>query len=126
MERPVTIDFVTLASYGTGTRSTGDVRLVADLEIGITDRDVLIVEDIVDTGRTLAWLLDAFRARRPRSLRTVSLLDKPARRTAEVGIDHVGFTIENRFVVGYGLDYAERFRHLPYVAVLGPSDDRTT
>ena len=117
LDRPVTIDFVTVASYGTGTRSSGIVTLATDLEIGITDRDVLIVEDIVDTGQTLSWLLDTFRTRHPRSLRTVSLLDKSSRRTVEVGIEHVGFTIEDRFVVGYGLDYAEQFRHLPYVAV---------
>ena len=118
LDRPVTIDFVAVASYGAGTRSCGVVTLAKDLEIGITDRDVLIVEDIVDTGQTLSWLLDTFQARHPRSLRTVSLLDKRSRRTAEVGIEHVGFTIDDRFVVGYGLDYAEQFRHLPYVAVL--------
>ena len=118
LERPVTVDFVRVASYGTGTRSAGDVKLVVDLETGIADRDVLIVEDIVDTGRTLAWLRDTFRARRPRSFRTVSLLNKPARRTVAVDIEHIGFTIEDRFVVGYGLDHAERFRQLPYVAVL--------
>ena len=124
LDRPVTVDFVAVASYGTSTRSAGVVRQVANLKIGITDRDVLIVEDIVDTGRTLSWLLDTFRARHPRSLRTVSLLDKPSRRTAKVGIEHVGFTIEDRFVVGYGLDYAEQFRQLPYVAVLGRNHDR--
>ena len=120
LDRPVTIDFVAVASYGTATRSAGVVKLVANLEVGITDRDVLIVEDIVDTGQTLSWLLDTFQARHPRSLRTVSLLDKPSRRAVEVSIEHVGFTIEDRFVVGYGLDYAEQFRHLPYVAVLSP------
>ena len=118
LDRPVTIDFVAVASYGTGTRSSGVITLTKDLEIGIADRDVLIVEDIVDTGQTLSWLLDSFEARHPRSLRTVSLLDKRSRRTVEVGIEHVGFTIEDRFVVGYGLDYAEQFRHLPYIAVL--------
>ena len=124
LDRPVTIDFVAVASYGTGTRSSGVVKLTTDLEIGITDRDVLIVEDIVDSGQTLAWLLDTFRARHPRSLRTVSLLDKRSRRTVDVGIEHVGFTIDDRFVVGYGLDYAEQFRHLPYVAVLHQPADR--
>ena len=124
LDRPVTIDFVAVASYGTGTRSSGVVKLTSDLKNGITDRDVLIVEDIVDSGQTLAWLLDTFRARHPRSLRTVSLLDKRSRRTVDVGIEHVGFTIDDRFVVGYGLDYAEQFRHLPYVAVLHQSADR--
>ena len=118
LERPVTIDFVAVASYGSGTRSSGVVRLAADLEVDIAERDVLIVEDIVDSGQTLSWLLDRFRARHPRSLRTVSLLDKRSRRLVEVGIEHVGFTIDDRFVVGYGLDYAEQFRQLPYVAVL--------
>ena len=121
LDRPVTIDFVAIASYGTGTRSSGVITLTKDLEIGITDRDVLIVEDIVDTGQTLSWLLNTFQARHPRSLRTVSLLDKRSRRTAEVGIEHVGFTIEDRFVVGYGLDYAEQFRQLPYIAILDRS-----
>ena len=121
LDRPVTIDFVAIASYGTGTRSSGVITLTKDLEIGITDRDVLIVEDIVDTGQTLSWLLNTFQARHPRSLRTVSLLDKRSRRTAAIGIDHVGFTIEDRFVVGYGLDYAEQFRQLPYIAILDRS-----
>jgi hypoxanthine phosphoribosyltransferase len=118
LDRPVTIDFVAINSYGAGTRSSGVITLTKDLEIDIADRDVLIVEDIVDTGQTLAWLLHSLRARHPRSLRTVSLLDKRSRRTVEVGIEHVGFTIEDRFVVGYGLDYAEQYRHLPYVAIL--------
>jgi hypoxanthine phosphoribosyltransferase len=118
LDRPVTIDFVAITSYGAGTRSSGVITLTKDLETDIADRDVLIVEDIVDTGQTLSWLLDSFRARHPRSLRTVSLLDKRSRRTVEVGIEHVGFTIEARFVVGYGLDYAEQYRHLPYVAIL--------
>ena len=117
LDRPVTIDFVMVSSYRGDTRSSGRVTLVKDLDIGITDRDVLIVEDIVDTGQTLWWLLDNFRARQPRSIRTVSLLDKRSRRTVEVDIEHVGFAIEDRFVVGYGLDYAEQFRQLPYLAV---------
>jgi len=125
LDRPVTIDFVAIASYGTGTRSSGVITLTKDLEIGITDRDVLIVEDIVDTGQTLSWLLNRLQARHPRSLRTVSLLDKRSRRTTEVGIEHVGFTIEDRFVVGYGLDYAEQFRQLPYIAILDRSPTDT-
>ena len=122
LDRPVTLDFVAVSSYGRGTRSSGSVMLVKDLDVGITDRDVLVVEDIVDTGVTLSWLLDTFRARQPRSLRTVALLDKRSRRTAAVDIEHVGFTIEDRFVVGYGLDFAQRFRHLPHVAVLSQHD----
>jgi len=123
--RPVTIDFMVLSSYRDETRSSGRVTVVTDLEIGIRGRDVLIVEDIVDTGQTLAWLLANFRARQPRSLRTVSLLDKRSRRTAEVAIEHVGFSIEDRFVVGYGLDYAQQFRQLPYIAVLDPRGQAT-
>jgi len=118
LEGPLTIDFVTVASYGRDTRSSGVVELSADIRSDLTDRDVLIVEDIVDTGRTLSFLLDTFREQHPRSLRTVSLLEKPSRRVADISIDYVGFRIEDQFVVGYGLDYAERFRHLSYVAVL--------
>ena len=118
LARPATVDFVRLESYGTGTRPSGPPRLVKDLEDDVAGRDVLIVEDIVDTGRTLASLIDAVRPRRPRSLRTVALLDKPSRRRVEVDIEHVGFTIPDRFVVGYGLDHAGRYRHLPYIGVL--------
>lgn len=121
LARPATVDFVRLESYGSGTRPSGPPRLVKDLEDDVAGRDVLIVEDIVDTGRTLASLIDAVRRRRPRSLRTVALLDKPSRRRVEVDIDHVGFTIPDRFVVGYGLDHAGRYRHLPYIGVLDPT-----
>ena len=121
LARPVTVDFVRLASYGSGTRPSALPRLVKDLDDDVADRDVLIVEDIVDTGRTLALLIDTLRARRPRSLRTVTLLDNPSRRRVEVGVDHVGFTIADGFVVGYGLDHAERYRHLPYIGVLDPA-----
>ena len=120
LPRPATVDFVRLASYGSGTLSAAPPRLVKDLDGDVAGRDVLIVEDIVDTGRTLALLIDTVRARGPRSLRTVTLLDKPSRRRVEVDIEHVGFTIPDRFVVGYGLDYAERYRHLPYIGVLDP------
>ncbi len=116
--RPVTVDFVRLASYGSGTHPAGSPRLMKDLDDDVAGRDVLIVEDIVDTGRTLELLIDTVRGRRPRSLRTVALLDKPSRRRVDVDIEHVGFTIPDRFVVGYGLDYAERYRQLPYIGVL--------
>ena len=116
--RPVTVDFVRLASYGSATRPAGPPRLTKDLDDDVAGRDVLIVEDIVDTGRTLARLIDIVRARRPRSVRTVALLDKPSRRRVAVDIEHVGFTIPDRFVVGYGLDYGERYRSLPYIGVL--------
>ena len=123
LARPATVDFVRLESYGSGTRPSGSPRLVTDLDDDVAGRDVLIVEDIVDTGRTLAVLIDAVRARRPRSLRTVALLDKPSRRRVEVDIEYVGFTIPDRFVVGYGLDHAGRYRHLPYIGVLDPAPD---
>ena len=115
---PVTIDFVDASSYGANQHSSGIVRLRHALRLPVKNRDVLIVEDIVDTGVTLAWLLDHVRAGRPRSLRTVALLDKPSRRAVDTPVDYVGFTIPDRFVVGYGLDHNEQFRHLPYVAAL--------
>ena len=118
--RPVTMDVVAVSSYGGATSSSGAVTLRKDLDTDLADRDVLIVEDIVDTGRTLAWLQERFRRRHPRSLRTVTLLDKPARRTTPLTIDHVGFTIDDHFVVGYGLDFDGRYRELGYVAVLEP------
>jgi hypoxanthine phosphoribosyltransferase len=114
----LTVDFLRASSYGSGTTSSGTVRLVADLSVDITDRHVLVVDDIVDTGHTLAALKRTLEARRPRSVRTCVLLDKTGRREAEVTIDYVGFTIPNVFVVGYGLDYAGLYRNLPYVATL--------
>ena len=118
MEGDVTIDFMACSSYGAGTTSTGEVRLSKDLDSGLEGRDVIIVEDIVDTGLTLHYLQDILLARGPRSLRTACLLSKPSRRKIDVTIDYVGFTIEDRFVVGYGLDYAEQYRNLPYIGVL--------
>ena len=118
MEGDVTIDFMACSSYGTGTTSSGEVRLSKDLDSGLEGRDVIIVEDIVDTGLTLHYLQDILLARGPRSLRTACLLSKPSRRKIDVTIDYVGFTIEDRFVVGYGLDYAEQYRNLPYIGVL--------
>jgi hypoxanthine phosphoribosyltransferase len=114
----VTMDFLAISSYGAGTTTSGDVRLLKDLDAGIEGRDVLIVEDIVDTGVTLTYLRQMLLARAPRSLRTVSLLSKPARRRLDVPIEYVGFTIEDRFVIGYGLDHDEYHRNLPYIGVL--------
>src|SRR5215510_11904959 len=114
----VTLDFMALSSYGNSTRSSGQVQVLKDLGAGIEGRDVVIVEDIVDTGLTLTYLQDILRARAPRSLRTACLLSKPSRRVVDVTVDYIGFTIEDKFVVGYGLDYNEQYRHLPYIAVV--------
>jgi hypoxanthine phosphoribosyltransferase len=116
----VTLDFMACSSYGGGTTSSGEVRLSKDLDVGIEGRDVIIVEDIVDTGLTLHYLQEILLARGPRSLRTACLLSKPSRRKIDVKVDYIGFTIEDRFVVGYGLDYSEQYRNLPYIGVLGP------
>jgi hypoxanthine phosphoribosyltransferase len=115
---PVTCDFMAVSSYADGRTSSGEVRLTKDLDQTLAGRDVVLVEDIIDSGRTLAYLLDLLRRRGPRSLRTACLLDKPGRRVADVRIDYVGFTIGDRFVVGYGLDLAERYRELPFVGVI--------
>ena len=112
------LDFMAVSSYGKSSSSSGQVQLLKDLEAGIEGRDVVIVEDIVDTGLTLTYLQDILRARSPRSLRTACLLSKPSRRPSEVSVEYVGFSIEDKFVVGYGLDYAEQYRNLPYIAVL--------
>jgi hypoxanthine phosphoribosyltransferase len=115
---PCSLDFMAVSSYGKSTSSSGQVQLLKDLESGLEGRDVVIVEDIVDTGLTLSYLQDILRARAPRSLRTACLLSKPSRRRTDVKVEYVGFTIEDRFVIGYGLDYAEQYRNLPYIAVL--------
>ncbi len=118
MSTRVTLDFIALSSYGKGTSSSGEVRLLKDLDSRIEGRDVVIVEDIVDTGLTLSYLQDILRARAPRSLRAACLLSKPSRRQVDVTVDYVGFEIEDFFVVGYGLDFDERFRNLPFIGVL--------
>jgi hypoxanthine phosphoribosyltransferase len=117
----VSLDFLAAASYAKGTSTSGEVRLLKDLDTTLDGRNVVIVEDIVDTGLTLHYLQDILRARGPRSLRTACLLNKPSRRLLEVQVEYIGFTIEDRFVVGYGLDYAEHYRNLPYIAVVGDS-----
>jgi hypoxanthine phosphoribosyltransferase len=114
---PVRLDFIGISSYGTGTRS-GAVRLVMDLETDIAGRHVLVVEDIVDTGKTLSYLVENLKARQPKSLRICALLDKPDRREVPIDVDYVGFEIPDKFVVGYGLDFAEGYRNLPFVGVL--------
>ncbi|MBM4343768.1 MAG: hypoxanthine phosphoribosyltransferase [Deltaproteobacteria bacterium] len=118
IDLPTNLVFLGVSSYGGATESSGAVRLTHDLTLDIRDRDVLIVEDIVDTGLTMSYLLDILRARGPRSLRVCTLLHKPARKRIDVQLDHVGFTIDDVFVVGYGLDYDERYRNVPYIGVM--------
>ncbi len=118
MTPPVKMDFVRLASYGAGTVSSGKVRIAKDLETSVKGKDILIVEDIIDTGVTLKYLSRHLKSRRPRSLKTVALLDKPSRRKVPFQADYVGFAIEDHFVVGYGLDWNEKFRNLPGIYVL--------
>jgi hypoxanthine phosphoribosyltransferase len=115
---PCEVDFMAVASYGSSTDSSGVVRILKDLDAPLEGREVLIVEDIVDSGLTLSYLLRTLRAREPASLEVCALLTKPERRQVELPIKYVGFEIPNRFAIGYGLDYAERFRNLPYVAAL--------
>jgi hypoxanthine phosphoribosyltransferase len=119
IELPLTLDYIAVSSYGKATKSSGEVKLVKDLDQGLDGRDLVVVEDIVDTGLTLTYLQDILRARNPKSLRTACLLSKPSRRQVDVKVEYIGFTIEDRFVVGYGLDYAEQYRNLPHIAVLG-------
>ena len=121
MEIPLSVDLMEVSSYGSGTESSGQVRILKDLKGSIEGRNVLVVEDIIDTGLTLNYLLRYLGDRAPASLRVACLLDKPARRLVEMEIDYRGFTIPDRFVVGYGLDYDERYRNLPYIGVLKPS-----
>lgn len=115
-----TVDFMVVSSYGSGTSSTGAVKIVKDLSDDIEGKDVIIVEDILDSGNTLSYLTKYLSGRNPASIRIVTLLDKPDRRTADVTADYIGFTIPDSFVVGYGLDYDQRYRNLPYIGVLKP------
>src|SRR3954469_13726922 len=115
MSGPVTLDFMGVSSYAKARTSSGEVRLLKDLDSALDGRHVVIVEDIVDTGLTLTYLQEILRARGPKSLKTACLLSKPSRRKVDVPVDYVGFTIEDRFVVGYGLDHAGQYRNLPYI-----------
>jgi hypoxanthine phosphoribosyltransferase len=121
MEIPLSIDLMEVSSYGASTESSGQVRILKDLSMAIDGRDVIVVEDIIDTGLTLNYLLRYLHDKGPASIRICCLLDKPARRLADIAIDYRGFTIPDRFVIGYGLDYDERYRNLPYIGVLRPS-----
>jgi len=118
IDRPVSLDFMAVSSYGKATTSSGEVRVLKDVDSRLEGRNVIIVEDIVDTGLTLAYLQEILHARSPKTLATACLLSKPSRRLVNVKVEYVGFTIEDRFVVGYGLDYAEKYRNLPYLAAL--------
>jgi hypoxanthine phosphoribosyltransferase len=117
---PCEIDFMAISSYGAATDSSGVVRILKDLDANISGRDVLVVEDIIDSGLTLSYLMRSLKARKPASLEICALLTKPERREIDVPVKFVGFEIPNKFVIGYGLDFAERYRNLPYVAVLHP------
>ena len=118
---PCTVDFMAVSSYGSGTVSSGQVKIVKDLSEPIEGKDILVVEDILDSGNTLSYLLKLLEARHPASIRLCTLLDKPERRTKPVAVQYTGFTIPDEFVVGYGLDYDEKYRNLPYIGVLKPS-----
>lgn len=115
---PVSLDFMSVSSYGSDTKSSGVIKIVKDLDESLKDKDVIVVEDIVDSGRTLSYLLDMLKARGPKSLALCTLLDKPERRVVEVNVDYTGFQIPDEFVVGYGLDYDQRYRNLPYIGVV--------
>lgn len=118
---PCTVDFMAVSSYGAGTSSSGQVKIIKDLSEHIEGKDVIVVEDILDSGNTLSYLLQLLQARKPASVRLCTLLDKPSRRVKDVAVDYSGFSIPDYFVVGYGLDYAEKYRNLPYIGVLKPS-----
>lgn len=115
---PVSLDFMSVSSYGDETVSSGRVKIIKDLDDSIEGKEVLIVEDIIDSGNTLKYLVDLLQTRKPNNIRICTLLDKPDRRITDVPVDYVGFQIPDKFVVGYGLDYAQKFRNLPYIGVI--------
>lgn len=119
---PVSLDFMSVSSYGSDTKSSGVVKIVKDLDDPIKGKDVLVVEDIVDSGRTLSYLMEMLRKREPASLSLCTLLDKPDRRVVDVNVDYTGFQIPDEFVVGYGLDYDQRYRNLPYIGIVHLDD----
>jgi hypoxanthine phosphoribosyltransferase len=118
LDESVTVDFVAASSYGNQTETTGKVRLLKDIDVNITDKHVVLVEDIIDTGLTLSFLKEHFHLHKPKSMRICTLLDKPERRLVDLKADYVGFEIPDTFVIGYGIDYAERYRNLPYIATM--------
>lgn len=115
----VNMDFMSVSSYGNSTESSGTVKIIKDLDVDIEGRNVLIVEDIIDSGLTLSNLVAALQTRNPKSLKLCTLLDKPQRRKVDMHVDYVGFVIEDKFIVGYGIDYAEKYRNLPYIGIVG-------
>src|SRR5262245_13010452 len=119
IDLPLTLDYIAVSSYGATTKSSGEVQLIKDLSQGLDGRDLLVVEDIVDTGLTLNYMLKLLRARGPRSVKVAALLSKPSRRLVETPVDYIGFTIDDHFVVGYGLDYNEKYRNLKDIVVYG-------
>jgi hypoxanthine phosphoribosyltransferase len=119
IDLPLTLDYIAVSSYGAATKSSGEVQLIKDLSQGLDGRDLLVVEDIVDTGLTLNYMLKMLRARGPRSVKVAALLSKPSRRLVETPVDYIGFTIDDHFVVGYGLDYNEKYRNLKDIVVYG-------
>ena len=118
IELPVQMEFMAVSSYGKSSVSTGEVRIIKDLDFSVEDRNLLIIEDIIDTGYTLSYLIDNLKKRGAKSVKVCTLLDKPDRRKADIHVDYLGFIVPDEFIVGYGLDYAERYRNLPYVAAL--------
>lgn len=120
IETHVELDFMDVSSYGSGTRSSGEVKILKDLDAKVEGRDLLIVEDIIDSGLTLSYLVDLFKYRKANSIKIVTLLDKPSGRTADIKADIIGFEVPDAFVVGYGLDYDEKYRNLPYIGILKP------
>lgn len=115
---PVSLDFMSVSSYGDGTKSSGIVKIAKDLDETIEGKNVIVIEDIIDSGRTLSYLLEVLSKRKPKSMKLCTLLDKPERRVVDVKVDYTGFAIPDEFVVGYGLDYAQKYRNLPYIGVV--------
>lgn len=118
IENEVTLDFMSVSSYGDGTESSGRIKIVKDIDEGIEGKNVIVVEDIIDSGRTLSFLLDMLKARKPKELKLCTLLNKPDRRVVDIPVDYIGFDIPDKFVVGYGMDYAQKYRALPYIGVV--------
>ena len=117
---PAEIDFMVVSSYGSGVKSSGVVKIVKDLDVPLAGKDILIVEDILDSGLTLSYIKELLESRGPRSIRTATLLDKPSRRKVDLQADYIGFSVPDEFVIGYGLDYDEKYRNLPYIGILKP------